>query len=651
MMNQKNFLYRWLEKPFVEEDFPLVRFLVLGFALWAALAVVLRLWVNSLLPAPLDPKAGFLDEAFWRAMIESFNWAGLGKEELSSWPNRIVGLVTSLGGGLLLLFGVAGLSAKLTVKLLNRQSGLGELQISGHSLVLGFTEQAIDIIEELIEANRYKKKAEIVVLCELDPADTLERLKEGIESFENTRIYCRKGNLSSANTLARVGITGASSVVLINPVQPWEKEERKHEGDTSMQMAVMAIHSCCPTNPPPVVVRMHFKRNLQIAQTILEGHVFAAQENLMMAKIIAQTARNPDVGRVYSNLAGFRGNEFYFLKMPFALIGKHFGEAALHFTDAMPIGVRFPDGSLELNPSVLQTLDAGEDLILLALDVTHLRCLDTPCMPARSLPGSGVRQQSKPEHYLIYGWGRKTQAVIEEFATYLAEGSVINIVVPEATDAIERQLKGVVNKYPALHLGLGQVNPAEENFPAKLNPERYRAVLLLSSQGEGAEAMDRITFSLLLKFRGYFSDRASQIGKSSRTKLLAEIQRTKNGRLMQATGVNSFLISSQVLSKILAQVADEPSVLAVYDDLFEADGNEVYLKDLSLYLDSLDVEVNFADLILAAQERGEVCLGLKLKRLGENPEDGFGLVLLPSKSQSFWVTQGDQLITLAPDET
>jgi len=651
MMNRKTFLRRWLDKIFVEEGFPLARFVIGALVCWALVSVLLRVWVNGLIPTEIDPNAGSWNEAFWRAMIETFDLAGLGKEELSNWPNRWVGLITALVGGLILLSGVAGLSAKLTVKRLNWQSGLGDLGCCGHSLVLGFAEQGIDVIEELIEANRYNKKAEIVVLSDLEPAEALERLKEGISSFENTRIHCRKGNISSPITLSRVGVDRARTVVLVNPVQPWENEELKHEGDTAMQMAVMAIQASCPKNPPPVVVRMHFKRNLQVAQSILPGRVFAAQEDLMMAKIIAQTARNPDVGRVYSNLAGFRGNEFYFLKMPSQLVGLSFMDAAMYFTDAMPLGIRYSDGTMGLNPPVEQSLQATEDLILLALDASHLRCLDSPCIAARPLSISERRGGNKREHYLIYGWNRKAQSVITEFATYLAQGSVVNIVVPEVTETIERQFKVLLKQHDNLQLGLGQVNPGEESFPAKLNPERYRAVLLLSLQGRGAEAMDRITFSLLLKFRAYFGDRLAETGKTSRTKLLAEIQRTKNGRLMQATGVNSFLISSQILSKILAQVADEPSVLAIYDDLFQANGNEIYFKDLSLYLDELDVEVHFADLVLAAQRRGEVCLGIKLKRLGDGPEDNFGLVMLPTKSQSFWVAPGDQLITLAPDQT
>lgn len=50
----------------------------------------------------------------------------------------------------------------------------------------------------------------------------------------------------------------------------------------------------------------------------------------------------------------------------------------------------------------------------------------------------------------------------------------------------------------------------------------------------------------------------------------------------------------------------------VYDNLFQEEGSEVYLKPAGLYLEKLPAEVTFADLITLAQKSNEMCMGVKV---------------------------------------
>ena len=60
------------------------------------------------------------------------------------------------------------------------------------------------------------------------------------------------------------------------------------------------------------------------------------------------------------------------------------------------------------------------------------------------------------------------------------------------------------------------------------------------------------------------------------------------------------------------------------------------------------MEVSFADIMLAAQKRNEVCFGIKIK--SEEYEPKFGIHLIPPKEQVFLLEEGDTFITLAEDE-
>jgi hypothetical protein len=52
-----------------------------------------------------------------------------------------------------------------------------------------------------------------------------------------------------------------------------------------------------------------------------------------------------------------------------------------------------------------------------------------------------------------------------------------------------------------------------------------------------------------------------------------------------------------------------------------------------------------------AQQRGEVCLGVKLKALEQAPDYNFGVKLIPEKTTQYSLGPEDSLVVLAEDET
>ena len=116
--------------------------------------------------------------------------------------------------------------------------------------------------------------------------------------------------------------------------------------------------------------------------------------------------------------------------------------------------------------------------------------------------------------------------------------------------------------------------------------------------------------------------------------------------------MKDFLISNQFVSKILAQVAEDPEVMRIYNDLFSEEGSEVYVKPVDLYFTGYEGEnITFADCVLAAQQRSEVCFGVKIAAEETNLFRSFGIYLIPKKNTSYQFLPGDSLITLAEDES
>ena len=163
-----------------------------------------------------------------------------------------------------------------------------------------------------------------------------------------------------------------------------------------------------------------------------------------------------------------------------------------------------------------------------------------------------------------------------------------------------------------------------------------------------AELKDSDTIAKLLEFRCYFR----QFDDSTlKTQLITEVADSENIEIIRAAGVKDFLISNKFVSKIYAQVSEEPDILQVYDQLFSEEGSEVYLKPVTAFMNPIPAQVTFADMCAAALRKGESCIGVRFLDEAESAEKEFGIRLNPPKSETFALQAGDCLITLAEDET
>ena len=129
----------------------------------------------------------------------------------------------------------------------------------------------------------------------------------------------------------------------------------------------------------------------------------------------------------------------------------------------------------------------------------------------------------------------------------------------------------------------------------------------------------------------------------------SEILDPRNRDLAATTEINDIVISNEMVSMVLAQVTNEPRVRPVLEDLFQSEGSEIYLKDLSYYVPA-GQPTTFEYLMLAAKRRQEVALGLQIKT--SDPKERYGIRLNPFQMRAvpFVPKPGDRLVVLAEDD-
>jgi hypothetical protein len=96
---------------------------------------------------------------------------------------------------------------------------------------------------------------------------------------------------------------------------------------------------------------------------------------------------------------------------------------------------------------------------------------------------------------------------------------------------------------------------------------------------------------------------------------------------------------------MLAQASENETLGAIFDDLLDEEGSEIYMRPADDYVE-LGLPVNFYTVTEAARQRGEVAIGYHRPRSGAKAN---GIVVNPSKAAAVDYRPGDRLIVLARD--
>ncbi|TGL60570.1 CASTOR/POLLUX-related putative ion channel [Leptospira sarikeiensis] len=590
-------------------------------------------------------------EFLWRVFLQISDAGAVAEDGESNWFNKIIGILSVFSGLVLFSSLVAFITNQFDQKIQELRKGKSEVLESDHTLILGFGIRTIEILKELIEANSSESGKAVVILADLDKEEMDDSLSESLPDTKTTKIITRSGLPSHLHSLKKVNASKAGSIIILNPAGSETSEEEKSIGDAKVLKSIMALVALNgESSLPPVVVELHALENRNIASELSES-VQVMDERSILSKLLVQTSRTSGLAIVYSNLVGFEGNEIYFYKSKTGWKGLNFSEISFRFKESIPLGFRKRNGEIILNPHPNYFPEQEEYAIILSEDDSKIKFEEKP-VAFSDYDSHSATTLSKPiDKQLIIGWNSKSRMIVDEYAKFSSPDSMIDLLIGEANDEIKSAMGKLRSKYPHIRLRSFIANLSQEGILEKISPEQYDSVIFLAEERENIEEVDARTISLLLRFRQYFKKRSADRGKKIETQLITEIMNSENTELVLETGVKDFLISNQFVSKMMAQVSQEPDVMRVYESLFHPDGSEIYLKPAFLYFDKLPQTINFADCMQAAFQRKETCFGIRVSSEETDESKGYGVYLIPDKSKTFTLTESDSLIVLSEDQS
>jgi hypothetical protein len=469
-----------------------------------------------------------------------------------------------------------------------------------------------------------------------------------IPDTKTTRMVTRKGTTSAMANLRKVSAQQAKSAIILASCGHAAPEEEKQVSDAKVIKTILALIGVQGgKNDLNIVAELFLEANRKLVDTFESEQITCVDSWDILGKIMVQTSRTSGLAVVYSEILSFDGGELYFYEADWD--GIRFYDALYHFPDGVPMGIRRADGALELRPKEDAVMQEGDEILILAEDDSTIQFVKEPVATPKDFPYSHKALEKRMERELVLGWHGIANIVVGEYTEYLLEGSRIDIVVNRPSLTIANEVQKLQQNNPKLRIKLIDKNPLSLEDLEMLKPFSYDNVIILSQSEEdfSPERTDSETMVILLLLRKIMKDSAI---REKKTKLITQVLNSENQDLITQTNVDDFIISNKLITMIFAQLSEEPRIKQLYDDIFEEEGSEIYLKPVSLYFDSFPVRVTFADLIGQVYKRDEICLGVRRDMHHDNPEKNFGIKLNPPKDEVFNLSQGDSLVVLAEDE-
>jgi len=602
---------------------------------WLALASLLIVVVSAVIITgfnlkPLEVEDMTFAEAFWQSFMRTLDPGTVAGDE--GWSFRVLSILVTIGGILILSTLIGTLTTGLEAKLVELRKGRSKIIEQDHTLILGWSSKIFTIVSELIIANENQKSPRIVVMADKDKVWMEDQLRIHISDHKNTKIICRTGSSLDMGDLDVVDPHSARSIIILSP--------NNELPDISVIKTVLAITK----NPSRreksyhIVAEITDPTNLAAADLVGRDDATFIYSADLIAQVTAQACRQSGLSVVYTELLDFAGDEIYFKEEP-GLVGKTFKDAIFAYEKSSIMGFIDSCGRVRINPTMDTVITPGSQLIAITEDddtivISGLADFDVSASAITNISLS----EAAPERSLILGWNEKGAAIVQELDQYVPVASELLIVdsdehlnafVSELAQGLENQQVRVIH---------GDTN--DRRVLDSLDVNRYGNIILLGDTRLDVQQADAKTLITLLHIRNISEETGVALN------VVSEMFDQKNRQLAEVTKADDFIVSDNLTSLMMAQLSENVQLKRVFDELFGAEGSEIYLKPSVEYV-AVDTEVNFYTILEAAASKGQTAIGYRRAEHAYAADKMYGVDLNPRKSEKFVVRPDDKVIVLS----
>jgi voltage-gated potassium channel Kch len=623
----------WFDNSFSGGPLVIIGWLALGTAVLIILATGIVILIHGI------PEGQQVWQVFWNIMSQALtpNPVDAG----NPWQYLIVMLLVTLGSLFMVSILIGTLTSGIEAKVEDLRKGRSRVVETGHTLILGWSAQVFTILSELMIANENQHNARIVILADRDKVEMEDEIRARIQTTGSTHIICRSGDPIDLSDLEIGSPHTAKSIIL-----PPEGDN----SDTTVIKTILALTNNANRKDGPyhIVTQIRDPKNIDLVKMVGQrDQVQAVLTGDLIARVTAQTSRQSGLSTVYTELLNFSGDEIYFTREP-SLVGKTYGEALMAYETSAVMGMQTGGKEASLNPPMDTIIETNDRIFAMTADDDTLLVSGLASVPVDESvihPAAKV-SPTKPEKCLILGWNRYAATILRELNNYVPRGSQALLVADttvssEAANA-ERIIKQECSKLSNQKVSFQHGDTTDRRFLESIHAADYDHVIVLSYAGLKVQEADAKTLVTLLHLR--------DIAERDETpfSIVSEMLDLRNRELAEVTNVDDFIVSDHLVSLMMSQLSEDGDLYAVFTDIFDPEGSEIYMKPVRDYVE-LGKPVTFYTLVEAARRRGQSTIGYRLEAEVRLASKSYGVHTNPKKSEQVVFSSEDKIIVVAED--